>query len=134
MIYSVLSRLSAQLAKLPGEQFPPRISPEMDEWQIEHTIDYHLNNEDDESENTYFLMLKLACEGNSLRLSFSLQKFVQDVGTTELVDFPIDQPDLWPQLLFQSADAHDLHKDAMATGMAFFEVITPFINELRTAA
>jgi hypothetical protein len=134
MIYSALSRLSTQLAKLPGDQFPPRISPEMDEWQVEHTIDYHLNNEDDESENTYFLMLKLTCDGNNLRPSFSLQKFVQDVGTTELVDFPIDQPERWSPLLRESVDAHDLHKDAMTTGMAFFDVITPFINALRAAA
>lgn len=134
MIYSVLSRLSAQLAKLPGEQFPPRISPEMDEWQIEYTIDYHLNNENDESENTYFLMLKLTNDGGHLRVSFSLQQFVQDVGANTLADFPTDRPELWPQLLSQSVDAHDMHKDAMSTGMAFFESITPFINELRTVA
>lgn len=135
MLFSLLqTKFLDIINRLPGEQFPPHLFPGMEEWQIEYAIDYYLHNDQDESENTYFFMLKLTDDNGHLRITFSLEHFVQGVGATEIANFPLEHTEGWLSLLTQTAKQHDLHNDAVPAGTLFIEAIIPFVEQLRSVA
>ena len=135
MLYHLLTTaLHSMLITLPGETFPPVLSQDIEEWQVECQIDYYLSDEDDESENSYFLLLKLLEENGQIIPTLSLQHFVQDVGANEIALFDIDTPETWAEQLANCVDEHDLHNTATKIGNTFLAAITPFIAAVKQHA